>query len=200
MFEELLKYHEQQLIKEVEDVEAKKLESLSNQEEKLSKSCTDIQSMIEHTKRCIECYADDEIMCMHADIQCQFDGVIAEQRCNQLHPVDEADIGVEVSCAEELRQLCQIRAKVTTLATNVTTIGEGKLFAVVDETSELRVTATLSNGKRRKCKLPLNCHLKSLASGSVTKCKLEESNIDNEYCISYRPKVRGRHEIVMSAP
>ena len=156
--------------------------------------------MIERTKQCIAHHADDEIMCMHADIQRQFDRVIAEQQCNQLHPVDEADIGVEVSCAEELRQLCQIRAKVTTLATEVTPIGEGKLLAVVDETSELRVTATLSNGKRRKCKLPLNCHLKSLASGSVTKCKLEESNIENEYCIWYRPKVRGRHEIVMSAP
>ena len=193
MFEELqhiLKYREQQLIKEVEDVEAKKLEKLSNQEKTLSKSCADIQGMIECTEQYI---ADNKII---ADIQHQFNKVIAEQQCYQLHPVEEADIGVEVSCAEELRKLCQIKAKVTTLATNVTPIGEGKLLAVVDETSELRVTATLSNGKRRKS---LNCHLKSLASGSVTKCKLE-SNIENEYCIWYRPKVRGRHEIVMSAP
>ena len=200
MFEEhqqILKYREQQLIKEVEDVEAKKLESLSNQEKKLSKSCADIESMIERTEQYSEHCADNKI---NADIQCQFDRVIAEQQCNQLHPVEEADIGVEVSFAEDLKQLCQIRAKVTTLATEVTTIGEGKLLAVVDETSELRVMAKLSNGKRRKCRLPLNCHLKSLASGSVTKCKLEESNIDNEYCIWYRPKVRGRHEIVMSAP
>ena len=32
-----------------------------------------------------------------------------------MEPVEEADMGVEVRCAEALQQLCQTQAKITTL-------------------------------------------------------------------------------------
>jgi hypothetical protein len=73
--------------------------------------------VIDYTEHCVEHSADDEIMCMHTEIQSRISREIEEQqnegKC--LEPVEEVDLGVEVNCAEDLKQLCQTRANLPTV-------------------------------------------------------------------------------------
>ena len=75
------------------------------------------QSVIDYTEQCVEHSTDDEIMCMHGDIQSRIDREPKEHQKEgrSLAPVEEVDIGVEVSCAEDLHQLIQTKAKIIQL-------------------------------------------------------------------------------------
>ena len=66
-----------------------------------------VQSVIDYTEQCVEHSADDEVMSLHAEIQSRIDREIEEQQkeWKNLEPMEEADMGVEVSCAEDLKQL-----------------------------------------------------------------------------------------------
>ena len=86
-----------------------------------------------------------------------------------MEPVEEVDVGVEVRCAEALQQLCQNKAKLTQLSTapaKCTVSGEGAKATVLNTISEALLTTT-------KCKCKIDCHLKSLSSGSVIKCHVK---------------------------
>ena len=65
----ILRQHEEELIKKVEDKGAEKLEHLSVQEKKLFTSHAVIQSVIDYTEQFIENSADNQFMCLHAEIQ-----------------------------------------------------------------------------------------------------------------------------------
>ena len=86
-----------------------KLDHLSGQEKTLSTSCAVVQSVIEYTEQCVKHSTRDEIMYMHAEVKSRIDREIKEH-CKEgrsLDPVEEVDLGVEVSCAEDLKKLCQ---------------------------------------------------------------------------------------------
>ena len=59
---------------------AEKLNCLSEQEKSLSAECMVVKSVIQYTKQCVECLADDEIMCMHAEIKSRIDREIREHQ------------------------------------------------------------------------------------------------------------------------
>ena len=198
---QILANREQELLKETTAKGAQKLDLLSAQEKKLSTSRAVVQSVIEYTEQCLEHSADDEIMCVHVEMQSRIDREIQEQQMEgeNLVPVEEADMEVEVSCAEDLKQLCHTKAKLTQCFAIIYTItGEGIKSAEVNKRSEFSVVAKLSNGDQIRRKLPLECRLKSLAKGVITKCQIDFVK-GNDYRIQYTPTVRGRHEVVLTA-
>ena len=58
-----------------------------------------------YSEHCVEHSADDEIMCMHAEIQSRINREIEEQQKHHLELVEEVDLGAEVNCAEDLKRL-----------------------------------------------------------------------------------------------
>ena len=178
---------------------AQKLNRLSVQEKRLSTECAVIQSVIEYTQQCVKHSADDEIMCMHAEIKSRIEREIREhhKEGRSLEPVEEVDIGLEVSCAVELKQLCQTKARITEIPIGCTVEGEGVKTAEINKLSELSVIVKQFDGKNVKQKHGVDCHLKTLANGSTVKCKVNLIQ-DNEYLIQYTPTVRGRHELVLT--
>ena len=46
--------------------------------------------------------------------------------------MEEVDIGVELSCAEDLKQLCQTKARITKLPIECTVTGEGVKTAEIN--------------------------------------------------------------------
>ena len=70
---QILANREQELLKETTAKGAQKLDLLSAQEKKLSTSRAVVQSVIEYTEQCLEHSADDEVMCVHAEIQSRID-------------------------------------------------------------------------------------------------------------------------------
>ena len=111
--------------------------------------------------------------------------------------MEEVDIGVELSCAEELKELCQTKARLTQIPIECTVEGEGVKTAEINKLSELSVKVKLSDGKNVKQKYGVDCHLKTLANGSTVKCKVDLIQ-GNKYLIQYTPTVRGRHELVLT--
>ena len=118
---------------------------------------------------------------------------------NNTGQVENADIGVEVKCAEALQQLCQTKANITQLAVDPakwTVRGEGRETAEVGKTAEVTLTTKLTNNETRHC-VAVVSELKSLWDGSIVKCTVDQSG-PGEYNIKYTPTVRGRHRLTVS--
>ena len=195
----IIEQRKQELLKEIATKVTQKLKRLSVQEKKLSTECAVIQSVIEYTQQCVKYSGDNEIMCMHAEIENRIDRK-AEEYCKKrksLEPVEKVGIWVEVSCAEELKELCQTKARITHIPIECTVESEGVKTAEINKLSELSLIVKFANGKNVKQKYPVDYLLKTLANGSTVKCKVDLIK-NKEYLIQYTPTVRGRHELVVT--
>ena len=198
---QIIQHRKKQLVTEAEGKIAQKSGGLTGQEKQLSTLCAGADIVIEFTQHCMEHLTDDEIMCMHVELQSRIDRAIEEQQKagNSLEPVEEVDVTVDVSFAEELKQLCQTKASISQVPLNpskCTVVCKGAENAEVSKSSEVDITVLtrLANGKQTKQKCVVECHLKSLVDGSSGKCKVDQVK-GHEYRIQYTPTVRGCHEL-----
>ena len=191
---QILEQCKQELIAEAMEKEAFKLERLSDQEKGLSTISAEAQSVTDYTAQCVEHSADDEIMCMHAELQSLIDTAIQQQQegGKNLEPVEEADTAVEISLADELKQLCKTKAKM-----QYTITGRGLQSAEVDKASRVMVKTRLGNGTPTKRTHFVRSHLKSLVNDSTIQCQVESVE-DGEFSIQYTPSVQGRHELTVT--
>ena len=197
--------HEQELLVTVATTVEQKSSHLSEQREDLSLACAVVESVIDYTEHCVEHSADDEIMCMHTEIQSRINREIEEQQKEgkDLEPVEEVDLGVKVNCAEDLKLLCQTKAKIIQLPVDVAkssvTMGEKVGSAKVNKVSQchFQLFPKLPNGRPTKQVCVVTCNLRSLVNDSTTKCQVELTD-GNRYLIQYTPTVRGRHELIVT--
>ena len=189
----IIQNHKKQLVQHVESKISQTTGRLSGQEKRLFTSCAGADSVIEYTQQCMEHLADDEIMCMHAELQSRIDSTIEEQQNkagNSLEPLEEVDLTVDLKFVEKLKQLCQTITKVP--------LDPSVVENEVGKTSEITVSLTsLADGKPTKRKSIIECHLKSLVDGSRSKCKVDSVK-GHEYRIQYTPTIRGRHELIVT--
>ena len=189
---ETLARREQELLDETASTVAQKVEKLTAQETKLTSSVAVAESVIEYTEQCLEHSTDDEVMCMCAELQGRIETEIRGQN-KAIHPVEEADLGVEIVCIDKLKEICYRKAnllKVPVLCPcNVS--GKGLESAGVNRTAEFTCEfVRASDGK-------LQSVLMNLANGDITKCRVNLIK-GNEYRVQYTPSIRGRHEIILS--
>ncbi len=113
---------------------------------------------------------DDELMCMHGDIQSRIDRETKEHHLEgkSLEPVEEVDIGVEMSCAEDLHQFFQTKSKIIQLPIKFH-IRAAEINKKSDH--ELSLLINLSNGMYTKRKYDVKCQL--LCNGSIIKCDVD---------------------------
>ena len=188
-----------ELLTEVSTKVEQKCKHLSEQGKGLSIACAAVESVIDYTEHCVEHSADDQIMCMHTEIHSRINREIEEQR-KDLEPVEEVDLGVEVNCAEDLKQLCRTKAKITRLpidAAKCTVTGEGLKSAEVNKPSQFEVLPLLSNGRPTKQACVVACSLKCLANDTIIQCQVELIE-GNKYHIQYTPTIRGHHEQIVT--
>ena len=197
--------HEKELLVKVATTVEQKSSHLSEQREGLSLACAVVESVIDYTEHCVEHSTDDEIMCMHTEIQSRIDREIEEQQKEgkDLEPVEEVDLGVEVNCAEDLKLLCQTKAKIIQLSVDVAkslvTLEDKVGSAEVNKVSQchFQLFAKLPNGRPTKQACVITCNLRSLVNDSTTKCQVELID-GNGYRIEYTPTVRGCHELIVT--
>ena len=198
-FEELhtiLETRKQQLLEEAGRRVREKMEKLKGQEENLSIASAEVRSLIDYTEQCVRLCSDDEVMSMHTEISQRIKEEVEEhdKPGNRLEPLEEADMGVEVRCAEALQLLCK-KAKITPSA-DYLVVNNIPSMAEVDKKIKMKVVNTIK--KPFKSDLNLQCQIKSLPTGSVSRPKIEVTDA-GRYDISYTPSVRGRHELSISA-
>ena len=198
----VLQQRKQQLLHEAASRVEEKIDKLSAQEKKLTLANAQVQSVIDYTERFVSECSANEVMNMQTEIRRRIEREVEEYSKSEksLEPVEEADLGVEVGCVEDLQRLCQTKANITRLAVDpakCTVRGEGRETAEVGKTAEVTLTTKLTNSKTTRRSVAVVSELKSLRDGSVVKCTVDQSG-PGEYNIKYTPTVRGRHELTVS--
>ena len=123
----------------------------------------------ECAKRCIEYTTDDEIMCMHGELQGRINREIKQQEEQNLAPVEKADLALQVSCVEELQQLCRAKAILTQLPIKYTVSAPN---AEVDKES----TATVAWSRPTKWKTIISFEFKSLVTKQTSAFTVDATN------------------------
>ena len=198
-FEELhtiLETRKQQLLEEAGRRVREKMEKLKEQEENLSIASAEVRSVIDYTEQCVRLCSDDEVMSMHTEISQRIKYEVEEhdKPGNRLEPVDEADLRVEVRCAEALQLLCK-KAKITPSADYLVV---NNIPSMAEVNKKIKMEFVITFKKPFNYDLNLQCQIKSLPTGSVSRHKIEVKDA-GRYDISYTPSVRGRHELSISA-
>ena len=194
----ILELCEQELVKEATTIAQEKLQKLSQQKKTLSLASAELQSVVDYTERCVSLSTDNELVSMDTEIRKTIQQKIQEHSKSgrSLEPVEEADMAVEVTCAEALQQLCLTQANITTA------VDPAKCTVDLTDPAEVgkpyvgTLTTRLSNGKpnNRKCKV--TCHIKSLCNGVTTDCVIDKVG-PGRYSVQYTPTIRGRHELTV---
>ena len=194
----ILEQREQELVEDATTTAQQKLQKLSQQEKTLSLASAELQSVVDYTERCVSLSTDNELVSMDTEIRKTIQQKIEEhgKSGRSLEPVEEADMTVEVTCAEALQQLCLTQASITTAVDPAKCTVDLAAPAEVGKPYVGTLTTRLSNGKPnyRKCKV--TCHLKSLYNGVTTDCVIDKDGL-GRYSIQYTPTVRGCHELTV---
>ena len=193
----ILEQREHKLVENATTAAQEKLQKLSQQEKTLSLASTELQSVVDYTERCVSLSTDNELVSMDTDIR-----KIVQQRIQEhgksgksLEPGEEADMAVEVTCAEALQQLCLTQANITIAVNPAKCTVDLTAPAEVGKSYVGTLTTRLSNGKpdNRKCKV--TCHIKSLYNGVTTDCAIDK---DRQGTYSqHTPTVHGSHELTV---
>ena len=194
----ILERREQELVVDAATTTQKKLQKLSQQEKTLSLASAELQSVVDYTERCVSLSTDNELVSMDTEIRKTIQQKIQEHSKSgrSLEPVEEADMAVEVTCAEDLRQLCLTQANITPAVDPAKCTVNLTAPAEVGKPYVGTLTTRHSNGKpnNRKCKV--TCHIKSLYNKVTTDCVIDKDG-PGRYSVQYTPAVRGRHELTV---
>ena len=194
----ILEQREQELVEDATTIAQQKLQKLSQQEKTLSLASAELQSVVDYTERCVSLSTDNELVSMDTEIRKTIQQKIQEHSKSgrSLEPVEEADMAVEVTCAEALQQLCLMQANITPAVDPAKCTVDLTAPAEVGKPYVETLTTRLSNGKPNSRKCKVTCHIKSLYNGVTTDCVVDKDG-PGRYSIQYTPTVRGRHELTV---
>ena len=196
---DILDKREKELVEEAGSIVQEKVDKLSVQEKTLSLASAEVQSVVDYTERCVRHCTNNEVMSMHAEMRKTIEHKIEEHSKSRrsLEPVEEADMGLEVSCAEALQQLCRTQAIIRKLP-----IDPAMCTVHLEETAEVgkickgALRTRLSNSKQTKRNCKVSCQMTSLYNGVITDCIIDGDG-SGRYSIQCTPAVRGRHELTV---
>ena len=194
----ILERREQELVEDATTIAQQKLQKLSQQEKALSLASGELQTVVDYTERCVSLSTDNELVSMDTEIRKTIQQKIQEHSKSgrSLKPVEEADMAVEVTCAEALQQLCLTQANITPAVDPAKCTVNLTAPAEVGKPYVGTLTTRLSNGKPNYTSCKVTCHIKSLYNGVTTDCVIDRDG-PGRYSIQYTPTVRGRHELTV---
>ena len=194
---EVLERRRRELLTTVRGRVEEKLSSLSSQEKGLEVCTAQIQSLVDFVGQNIGNASDEEIVSIHKQLQCKIEEEMKSCNSLDLTPAASANIGVDISCAAEIAELCQKKTSVITLPADPSKCraeGPGMEGAVTNTPTQLVVRTVYSNGQPCREKQSIRAELKSMVDGSVVVAEVTEKE-KGSYLVSYCPKVRGRHKL-----
>ena len=198
----LLEQRKREILEEASSLVKGKLDALSVQEKGIDMASGMIQSLVDFVERNIENATEEELMDVHTQLLNRIDEKTKKhkQSSGELEPVEEADIVVEVRCAEELRKLCRENAVVTSPVdpAKSTVQGDGIKSAEINKLSQVTLHTRSPNGKPHKKPVVVKAKLTTINSGSVVEAKVKQGQ-HGTYEIEYTPCVRGRHQLEVTA-
>ena len=187
------------MLEEASSLVKGKLDALSVQEKGIDMASGTIQSLVDFVERNIENATEEELMDVHTQLLNRIDEETKkhQQSSGELEPVEEADIVVEVRCAEELRKLCREKAIVMKSPVDPaksTVQGDGIKSAEINKLSKVTLHTRSTIEKPHKKPVVVKAKLTTISSGSVVEAKVKQGQ-SGTYEIEYTPRVRGRHQL-----
>ena len=88
------------------------MQKLCEQEKMLTHASVEIQAVVGYTEQCLSLCTDTEIMGLQAETKTKIRRETEEYSKISLEPAEEVDIGMTVGLADDLKQLCQDKAKI----------------------------------------------------------------------------------------
>ena len=192
----ILEQREQELVEDATTIAQQKLNSLSQQEKTLSVASGELHSVVDYTE------GSEKLSSISTSINTELRKTMQQKiqehskSGRSLEPVEEADMAVEITCAEALQQLCLTQANITPDVDPAKCTVDLTASAEVGKPYVGTLTTRLCNGKpnNRKCKV--TCHIKYLHNGVTTDCAIDEDE-SGTYSIHYVPFVHGHHELTV---
>ena len=199
---DILDKREKELLNDCGRVVREKVEKLLLQEKNLSLASAEVQSVVDYTEQCVRHCTDNEVMSMHAEIRRRIEREIDERSKSgrSLEPVEEADMGVEVRCAEALQQLYETQANIIQLRIDpakCTVTMEVDNIPEVNKLCGATLAVRLTNNQLTNRNCEITSQIKSLYNGGITDCKVSSAG-SGQYYMKYTPTLRGRHELTVS--
>ena len=198
---DILDQCQHQLLEESSKMIKEKVDNLSIQEKGLDLSLGTALSVVEFVERTLVNASDEEVVAMQDQVLSRINSEVEKRQkeTDNLKPVEEVDIGVEVSIAESLREMCQTKARVFQMEVYPlkSTVEGDVRVAEVDNVSKVTVHTCLLNGQPTKKAVKVSAELKSLVNGSTTRVVGVPAQ-PCTYNIEYTPKIRGRHHLVIT--
>ena len=196
---DLLEQRKREMLEEASSLVKGKLDALSVQEKGIDMASGMIQSLVDFVERNIENATEEELMDVHTQLLNRIDEETKkhQQSSGELEPVEEADIVVEVRCAEELRKLCREKAIVKKSPVDPaksTVQGDGIKSAEINKLSQVTLHTRSTKRKSHKKPVVVKAKLSTISSGSVVEAKVKQGQ-SGTYEIEYTPCVRGRHQL-----
>ena len=194
----ILERREQELVEDAVTIAQEKLQKLSQQEKTLSLASAELQSVVDYTGRCVSLSTDNELVSVDTEIRKTIQQKIQEHSKSvmSLEPVEEADMSVEVTCAEALQQLCLTQANITPAVDLAKCTVDLSAPAEMGKPYVGTLTTRLSNGKTNNRKCKVTGHIKSLYNRVTTDCVIDKDG-PGRYSIQYTPTVRGQHKLTV---
>ena len=190
---DILDKRERELLAETASVVEQKTNRLDVQQKKLEMCSGSIQSLVEFVVRNIENSTDEELMSIHTQMMSRIREETERQRQAgaDLEPVEEADKEVVCDFTDDLKKLCQLRAKLSTKSVYITM---ENTEAVVGQRSQWAFRLTTDDGLPFKKLHSTKVILTSKVDGSCIDAKIVRGQ-QNSYQIEFTPTVRGRHQL-----
>ena len=192
---EILHKREKQLLDRASELKQQKLDNLGAQKKGFALATSEIQGLVEFVERSVENATDEEVMSLQQHIQEQIQEQCAKHEHINLIPAKVANIGVRVTCAEAISDLCQKNAEVIVLRVDPKKcIAEGPATKVaeVGKSAQFTVCTVYQNGQLCEEKQVVEAELKSVVKNSVIHAKVTSKG-KGVYEVTYTPEVRGRH-------
>ena len=196
---EILHKREKQLLERASELKQQKLDNLGAQKKGFTLANSEIQGLVEFVDRSVENATDEEFMSLQQHIQEQIQKQCAKHEHINLKPVEVANVGVRVACAEGISDLCQKNAEVIVLRvdpTKCTAEGPGTKVAKVGESAQFTVRTVYQNSKLCEEKQVVEAELESFVNDSVFHAKVT-SNGRGVYEVTCTPEVRGRLTLIV---
>ena len=191
---DILEQCKARVLREASAIVTKKTEKLTVQEKELDLRLGSIQSLIDFVEQALENASDEELITMQEQVVSRIDTEVVKQgkEADSADPVEKVDFEVEVAISKDLKELCKNNAAVYM---GYTVRGDGIQSAEVDKPS--RFTLYIPEDSNRKAPATIEVNLLSLVE--KTSIQLEAVPIKKGvYGITYIPKVRGRHHLLIS--
>jgi len=113
---------------------------------------------------------------------------------DSLLSAEEADMGVELGCAEVLKQLCQAMMQIKQLSVNI--IVDETETMKVNEQRQIKVMASVEDGY--PVNIPVKCQLKAVRTNMAVDALIKRET-HGEFIITLTTCVCGRHQVFINA-